>query len=300
MFIVNPPCPICGSEDKFIIFHGNLPSETADYDPVLYACTSSHLAKYVDIVRCASCDVLYLSSRPDDKSLTKLYSDVVDHTYVAEGGGRHRTFATALADLNSIALYKGNMLEVGAYTGIFMELAQKSGWTVTGVEISKWAREEAFKARGLSLKASFDEVDDNLAGKFDCVVMWDVIEHVPYPDEYIKKSWGFLKKGGILALSTITLDSLSARLLSSHYPFLMQMHLVYFTRKTLVNLLEKNGFRVVSYKRHKRYVTYAYLFSKFSFLSHLLKINFLRYFLEKNYFISSVGLRDIYAVKEQD
>ena len=42
----------------------------------------------------------------------------------------------------------------------------------------------------------------------------------------------------------------------------MQMHLVYFSRRTLHNMLAKAGFRVVEMVAHKRVVRLSYLISR--------------------------------------
>lgn len=295
---IQRPCPLCGSEQSELFYRGTLePHGLVGHDTDTYACTSSDLAQYTDIVRCLDCDVLYLPVRPSADLLERLYQDVIDVTYLSEEEGRYKTFSVALKDLETHTGTPGTMLEIGSYTGVFAELATKSEWRIEGVEPSAWARDIAHTRRGLNFHPSLADAAKFSDGAFDCVVMWDVIEHLADPRVALKESYRLLKPGGILALSTITIDSISAKILRRRYPFLMQMHLLYFTRRTLTKLLQEHGFEVQEYKRHRRYVSYSYLFGKFRISAWLNDIPFLNSFLRRTYFVSSVGLRDVYARK---
>jgi len=191
---------------------------------------------------------------------------------------------------------KGSLCEIGCYTGIFLEQARQQGWDVCGVELSDWARTIASERRGLRCYSSIEQARQ-ASSLFDSVVLWDVIEHVPDPRSMINQAYNMLKPGGTLGLSTIVLDSLSARVLRHKYPFLMEMHLIYFTRMTLTRLLEECGLEVISYKRHRRYVTLAYALGKYPVFNVLKRIKPLWAVLGRTYFVSSIGLRDVFAKK---
>ena len=45
-------------------------------------------------------------------------------------------------------------------------------------------------------------------------------------------------------------DSLFARVLGRRWPWYMQMHLVYFSRKTLCEMLRREGFQIVDVRLH--------------------------------------------------
>jgi hypothetical protein len=113
----------------------------------------------------------------------------------------------------------------------------------------------------------------------------------------IKDAAALIKPGGLLGLSTMMLDSLSARLLKEKYPFLMEMHLVYFTRYTMINLLKKCGFEVLVYKRHARYVSFLYMLSRIKSMAVVYKNPWLANVLKQHFVRLSVGVRDIYARK---
>ncbi len=126
------------------------------------------------------------------KTLQKAYMVVEDETYVEEREGREITFRKHLASLEK---YTGpangrSLLDVGAYIGVFVEVAGKSGWHACGVEPSLWAVSQA-KSKGLPIiQGTLDALE--LQGRlFDVVTLWDVIEHVTDPAAELRKSYQF-------------------------------------------------------------------------------------------------------------
>ena len=57
-------------------------------------------------------------------------------------------------------------------------------------------------------------------------------------------------------------DSLFARVLGRRWPWYMQMHLVYFSRRTLCEMLRREGFHIVDVRLHTRRVRLSYLASR--------------------------------------
>ena len=60
----------------------------------------------------------------------------------------------------------------------------------------------------------------------------------------------------------MNVDSPVARLLGPRWPWLMQMHLYYFSVRTLRALMERCGFRVVAVTPHRRIVRLSYVLSR--------------------------------------
>lgn len=291
-------CPLCQSPKRKLYFKGTQGEKPhGAFEYANYACTSCGYGKHPDIVQCLQCQLIYSSKRPSENALKDIYSQVEDETYLKEEQGRVKTFTKALDDLQEYCPSKGKMFEFGSYVGVYVELAKQRGWDIVGSELSSWARGKAKEKRDITLLSSVDDLPNSAQGTFDSVVLWDVIEHVADPVDMIQTSAKLLKKGGVLGLSTMVLDSLSARLMKKKYPFLMEMHLIYFTRKTLYKILERAGFEVVSYKRHKRFVSLAYLFSRWPQTFGLLQRPTIKRFLHNRFLSLSAGVRDVYARK---
>ena len=102
---------------------------------------------------------------------------------------------------------------------------------------------------------------------FDCVILGEVIEHVPNPDFLLREINRVLKKDGYLIISTPNLVSWANRILvllgiqplytetsnevnlGRYFKFLgqegkVQGHLKIFTHRSLQEILERNGFKV--------------------------------------------------------
>jgi len=149
------------------------------------------------------------------------------------------------------------LLDVGAYTGVFVEIAGRHGWEAWGLEPSQWAVGEA-RTHGLRMIEGTLETADLPEAWFEVVTMWDVIEHVTDPSDQIQRAYRLLKPGGVLAVHTMDIDSLFARVMGGRWPWLMEMHIYFFSRRTLSAILEKAGFRVVGSVPQGRYLRLGY------------------------------------------
>jgi len=150
-----------------------------------------------------------------------------------------------------------------------VEIAQERGWEAWGVEPSHWAAREA-RRRGLRvIEGTLDNL--RLAGEaFDVITMWDVIEHLTDPLEVLRKSYRLLRKGGLVCVHTINIESPLARLLGHRWPWLMEMHLYYFSPRTLGAVLRKAGFTVVKRVNQGRFLCLGYLATRIDPYSPLL------------------------------
>jgi cyclopropane fatty-acyl-phospholipid synthase-like methyltransferase len=97
---------------------------------------------------------------------------------------------------------------------------------------------------------------------FDVVTLWDVIEHVGDPLAELRRVHRLLKKGGMVVVHTIDIGSLFARAMGSRWPWLMEMHLYYFSRSTLREVLQEAGFTVLDIRAQGRYLRLGYLMSR--------------------------------------
>jgi SAM-dependent methyltransferase len=100
------------------------------------------------------------------------------------------------------------------------------------------------------------------ASYFDVVTMWDVIEHLTDPCKALRDAHRLLTPHGLLVIHTIDIESLFARLMGPRWPWLMEMHIYYFSRRTLRAMLEECGFVVLSDRPQGRYLRLGYLMNR--------------------------------------
>lgn len=260
--MINVNCNLCGRDEWTVRF----PATTNHHDSpevAAFRCTHSGYGQHAQIVQCRHCGLVYANPRWPEEVVLDAYSAVEDLTYVKERAGREATFAHHLRRIEKIIGPADGraLLDVGAYVGVFVETAVAAGWQAMGVEPSAWAAAEAGR-RGLNVVRGTLHSPELRGRCFDVVTMWDVIEHLPEPAAELEKVAGLLSPGGWVVVHTMNIDALLARLMGARWPWLMDMHLCYFSRKTLSRMLVKTGFEVVWSGAQGRYLSLGYLSSR--------------------------------------
>jgi SAM-dependent methyltransferase len=176
------------------------------------------------------------------------------------------TFIKYLEQIERWSSKSRDLLDVGAATGFFMQIARRHGWGVAGVELSSDAADIGRK-RGLDIVTG-DIFSEKLNGRiFDVVTMWDVIEHLKDPIAVMRRVKTLLRPDGVLAINTPDSGSLWARLLRKRWQALIPPeHLILFNATSLSALLARSGFRLVEQGKISKSFSLAYIAS--TFLQH--------------------------------
>ena len=145
--------------------------------------------------------------------------------------------------VEATGLERGRVLDVGSGYGYFEKALADAGFEHDGLEVSRHAREAAKARFGFdSLDGTLDDHAAELAGRFDAVTLWDVIEHVAGSDGLARAaSPECLVPGGFVALKTPNIRCPEARVFGPHYHSLKREHLVYFTARSLSRVAEAAG-----------------------------------------------------------
>jgi ubiquinone/menaquinone biosynthesis C-methylase UbiE len=255
-------CNLCGADAAVERYPSTIEQgERGDWRA--FRCTYSGYGRHHTIVQCRQCGLVYTDPRPDGDDIVETYQAVEDPLYLEEREGRVLTFERHLKPLERLTGPPNGrpLLDVGCYTGVFVEIAVRHGWEAWGVDPSCWAVEQA-QARGLHAIQGTLETANLPEAAFDVVTMWDVIEHVTDPHGTLQQAYRLLKPGGLVVVHTMDIDSLFARLMGTRWPWLMEMHLYYFSRRTLGAMLEKCGFQVLSDQPQGRYLRLGYLMNR--------------------------------------
>jgi SAM-dependent methyltransferase len=190
------------------------------------------------------------------------YEGAVDPVYLEHIRARETTFRKNLAAVRRYLQPTDHILEIGSYCGAFLKVAREAGLDIVGVEPSKWA---AKASREITSAPVFTGTVDDLPPNhrvFDAVVAWDVLEHFADPVKELRKINALLPDGGRFLFSTLLIDNWFPRLAGHHWPWLMDMHLFYFTEATIRQVLQETGFEVVEDGKYCHVVTLDYLLSK--------------------------------------
>jgi SAM-dependent methyltransferase len=253
-------CPICGSES--IRTYVDAPDDMLSLNSLG---SSRASVSHGTILRCQSCGFGFLASRLTDKQLAELYSQLDHQIYEAESGGRART---AIQHLKVVQRFvtSGSLLDVGCASGAFLKLCARNGFQVTGVEPATGLANKAKETladQGEVFCATLQDASLRPAA-FDVLTLWDVLEHVPEPTEFLHLCASLLKAEGYLFANVPDLDSFQAKIFRRRWPLLLPEHLNYFTRKSLALCAEKAGFRLLLLGRRAAFFTVGYILHRLS------------------------------------
>jgi SAM-dependent methyltransferase len=238
-------------------FRGRQPGEPTD--AAAYRCTSFGHRHHQPIWICGDCGLLVQWPQPTPEALIDAYGGVEDPVYVAERANRYLTFRRVAATLGPGD--ERALLDIGAYCGYFLDVAREAGFRPDGLELSAWAAAQA-RALGFTVHSHTVTERADAGALYDVVTMWDVVEHLSDPRAELQSVLALLRPGGQLHLSTIDAGSRMARLLGSRWPWLMDMHLYYFDRRTLPALLAEVGFIDIDVRDYTHVVSGRYLLEK--------------------------------------
>ena len=233
--------------------------------------TDRQYGKIWDLSRCENCGHIFANPCPTPEFIDSLYSDVVDPLYDEEAPGRSKNFDRILSRLEKIRPEKGALFDVGAASGILLNLARKRGWEPDGIEASAWAVRFAREKYHLHLREGFLETAPLQPGSCAAVTMIDFIEHTPRPFEAVARAGEILIPGGLLCLVTPDIRSAAARIAGKKWWHLRPGHLAYFSRESLALLLERTGFSPFKTRKYSWTFSAHYLLSRRDGFSFLLK-----------------------------
>lgn len=144
------------------------------------------------------------------------------------------------------------VLEGGVSSGYFAEVLVGAGRRVDGIELDPAAAERARTVCERVVVGDLQHIDiEQLEGPYDLLLFGDTLEHVPDPVAVLRTLSTTMRPGGTLVLSTpnvanwaIRLSLLAGRFRYTDRGILDRTHLRFYTRRTLVEMLEEAGFDV--------------------------------------------------------
>ncbi|MCR9106617.1 MAG: methyltransferase domain-containing protein [Gammaproteobacteria bacterium] len=263
---VTDACPNCGDSVLAMKHYGSRSERDSqvDIDEEQLRCTAVGSADYPPVYTCLCCSLEQVPRSLFSAELEDNYENVVDTTYLENIPAREKTFARCFDQIAPfVPVQPATLLEVGAYCGLFLKEVERRGWQGEGVEPSRWAAQYALNQSGVKVFQGFlAQNRDSLKSSYDVVVSWDVLEHVRDPKAFIESCAQYLQPGGTLCVSTMDINTWAPRLLKTRWPWLMNMHLYYFDRDTVADLLGRAGFTLEHTDSYVHYARVRYVYSR--------------------------------------
>lgn len=254
-------CPLCGSKEFDTIFRSRRSPGP--------------------LVKCRLCGFLFISPLEDAKALIEdgpvlsgQSSDLVSSSdlsnisqweqsliksYMSEECAKRKNARSALERIHRLISPPGNMLDIGCFCGVFLDVAREAGWTCRGIE--PLLGPSIFARGNFGLDIVTDTLGDNTfeQGCFDVVTSFQVFEHLVDPMHELHKIKRLLRPGGVLVLEVPNLSMFAARLFRGHHRHFVQDHINFFNRSTLAKALEANGFLPVDFWYPSRLMSMKHL-----------------------------------------
>lgn len=147
-------------------------------------------------------------------------------------------------------------LDMGCSTGYFGSLIKEAKKNkVYGLEISDDRKQAEAALEGVySFDLDGEWSKEIYERKYDYVFYGDVIEHLKDPEAVLRKTAKLLKPNGLIFISTPNIAHISIRLelMGGNFDYepmgiLDNTHLKYFTKKSLIELVERAGYHIKAY-----------------------------------------------------
>lgn len=228
-----PPCEVCDCRDMIAVFQkGNDAYQ-----------------------KCPQCGLIRIYPQPSDDTLAAIYQG---NYYQAWGENedvyrqiKRMTFSRLLRLLPLETPQGKKLLDVGAATGLLMELAAEYGYDVFGVETAADGVAAIARKFGAHKVASgyFNQIDVASLGwnaQFDVVVMCDLFEHVRDPNQTLQFACELLNPNGYILLYLPNTASFSCKILGKTWEYFSTEHLFSFSLPNIRQMLHKHDLDVIT------------------------------------------------------
>ena len=194
------------------------------------------------MVKCQDCSFVFMERIPTLKELTDHYSS---YSYGSDEYESPITIQRFNEILDEFEPYRktNKLIDVGCGRGRFLVEAKKRGWEVYGTEFSDKAVQLCTE-KGITMKQGVLNPNDFELGTFDVAVSFEVLEHINNPQSEMANIASLVRQGGLFYCTTPNFDSAMRYYLGPDYNVITYPeHLSYYTKKTLVKMVENQGFK---------------------------------------------------------
>lgn len=219
-------CPVCRASDSREIFKKNGGT---------YVC-------------CNQCEMVFLNPVFKDDELMSYYQFNNSNQALAHESESdfYRRIYTAGLEFITKYVAKGNLLDVGCSSGLFLDIAA-SKFSSCGIELNR-AEVEIARSKGHYVwDQQIDQI--NLEGneQFDVITLWDVFEHIKDGKIYLDKLKEKIKDDGIIFMQIPSSDSLAARIMREKCNMFDGLeHVNLYSPKTITQLALNSGYKILA------------------------------------------------------
>ncbi len=240
-------CPVCGGQ----------------------VATKRNVVRAGNVAICTSCGTWYRVPKPSEQELRSIYDKSY---YDAWGIDQDENIAKLSKRATFLPLFKrikaklpegGKVpviLDVGAATGLLLDIAKEKNWDCYAIEINPYAL-KILRDKFGDAKVCDKDIAECIFPEhtFDIITMTDLIEHSFDITGTLKKAARLLKPAGMLCITTPAIDSFSRYLMGTQWLHFKEEHIQYFTRKALKKSLFAAGFNNIKIYCWSKTLTIDYI-----------------------------------------
>lgn len=240
--IIKKICPICSNNKLKLVYNG----------PIRSAEPGSPYTNGYQVDECITCGTIFLNPFPNsikDHYEEGLYwkartDDLNKKEFV------NKFIREQLVWLNQTGAdeFTGeSVLDVGCGHGIFLDVIKNIAHRTAALDIDIHLKEHLSSHN----HEFYSQWPDSAIEPFSRVVMFNTLEHIEKPIEFLMKAKDHLTKDGKIIIGVPNADDFMVDILEEYQPFFYRKgHLYYFNMKSLSECLKRAGFKVIE----KRFV----------------------------------------------
>ena len=239
-------CPVCGAppEAATLFLEENI--DESKLSAMSYASRKAPEYMCHRLVRCGSCDLVYVATPPAQEALAEAYHQA-EYDSSEEANDAAAAYIRAMQPILHKLPQRVSAMEIGAGTGVLLELLRGQGFSeLVGVEPSSAAIAAAPAHRRPWLKEGIFREEDFAPASFDLICCFMTLEHVRDPLTTAASAARLLRPGGAFVSVTHDYHSLVNRLLGKKSPIIDIEHMQLFSDRSIRTLLERSGLSEVS------------------------------------------------------
>jgi SAM-dependent methyltransferase len=155
-----------------------------------------------------------------------------------------------------------NIIDVGCGNGYLVNYLSSAGHHVVGIDTAEDGIEiarDTYPHLKFQLRSAYERLDDLLGAPVDVIISSEVIEHLYYPQRFLKNMYATLRPGGYLILTTPYhgyLKNIAISLFNGwddhHHPAREGGHIKFFSEKSLHRMLTDHRFGDVTFRNAGR------------------------------------------------
>jgi SAM-dependent methyltransferase len=219
------PCPTCGQDANRVLFSKN----------------NGHYSY------CPGCKHIYLLNPLKEEKLIKFYTGYPTSSlewHRSESDFYRRIYQKGLEMIKPLS--KGvDMLDIGCSSGYFLSIASEHGFSSNGIEPNAQESDYASNNGINILGSTISDLDE--CKKFDVITLWDVLEHIRQPVNYLQRLQRHLALNGLIFVQVPSSDSLAARIMRGACNMFDGIeHLTLFSARSLDIAFQNAGYRRIA------------------------------------------------------